>query len=59
MVLEKEVLRMILACKYAGKNQIPYLGICLGMQVALEFARNVLKLKEPIARFDLKQKSCN
>ena len=38
---------MILACKYARENQIPYLGICLGMQVALiEFARNVLKLKE-------------
>ena len=38
---------MILACKYARANQIPYLGICLGMQVALiEFARNVLKLKD-------------
>ncbi|MDA9805603.1 CTP synthase [Gammaproteobacteria bacterium] len=38
---------MILACKYARENQIPYLGICLGMQVALiEFARNVLKLKD-------------
>ena len=37
---------MILACKFARENQIPYLGICLGMQVALiEFARNVLKLK--------------
>ena len=37
---------MILACKYARENQIPYLGICLGMQVGLiEFSRNVLKLK--------------
>ena len=37
---------MILACKYARENQIPYLGICLGMQVAMiEYARNVLKLK--------------
>ena len=37
---------MILACKYARENKIPYLGICLGMQVALiEYARNVLKLK--------------
>tara|TARA_Y100000389_G_scaffold18688_1_gene16203 strand:- start:102 stop:1730 length:1629 start_codon:yes stop_codon:yes gene_type:complete len=37
---------MILACKYARENQIPYLGICLGMQVALiEYARNVIKLK--------------
>lgn len=34
---------MILAAKYARENQIPYLGICLGMQVAvIEFARNVL-----------------
>ena len=37
---------MIHACKFARENKIPYLGICLGMQVALiEFARNVLKLK--------------
>ncbi|MEG1501798.1 MAG: CTP synthase [Synergistaceae bacterium] len=34
---------MILAAKYARENDIPYLGICLGMQVvAIEFARNVL-----------------
>ena len=32
----------ILAAKYARENNIPYLGICLGMQVALiEYARNV------------------
>lgn len=32
----------ILAAQYARENKIPYLGICLGMQVALiEFARNV------------------
>ena len=38
---------MILACKFARENNIPYLGICLGMQVAIiEFARNVLKLKK-------------
>jgi len=31
----------ILAVKYARENNIPYLGICLGMQLALiEFARN-------------------
>ena len=37
---------MILACKYARENKIHYLGICLGMQVALiEYARNVLKLR--------------
>jgi len=32
----------VLACEYARKNNIPYLGICLGMQIAvIEFARNV------------------
>ena len=32
----------ILAAKYARENKIPYLGLCLGMQVAIiEFARNV------------------
>ncbi len=35
------------AVRYARENQIPYLGICLGMQsVVIEFARNVLGLKE-------------
>lgn len=33
----------ILACKYAREHNVPYLGICLGMQVAaIEFARGVL-----------------
>ncbi|MCI6254399.1 CTP synthase [Eubacterium coprostanoligenes] len=33
----------ILACNYARTHNIPYLGICLGMQIAIiEFARNVL-----------------
>jgi CTP synthase len=32
----------LFACKYARENKIPFLGICLGMQMAvLEFARNV------------------
>ncbi|KAL3827713.1 hypothetical protein ACJIZ3_016515 [Penstemon smallii] len=35
----------ILAAKYARENKIPYLGICLGMQIAvIEFARSVLGL---------------
>ena len=38
---------MIVAAEYARKNLIPYLGICLGMQVAvIEYARNVLNLKK-------------
>lgn len=33
---------MILSAKYARENNIPYFGICLGMQIAvIEFARNV------------------
>lgn len=34
---------MIKAAEYCRKNNVPYLGVCLGMQVAaVEFARNVL-----------------
>ena len=36
---------MILAAEYARVNKIPYLGICLGMQVAaIEFARNICQM---------------
>jgi len=35
----------ILAARFARENKVPYLGICLGMQVAaIEFARNVIGL---------------
>ncbi len=38
---------MITSVKYARENNIPFLGICLGMQISLiEFARNVLGLKD-------------
>ena len=38
---------MITAIKYVRENKIPFLGICLGMQMAcIEFARNVLKLND-------------
>ena len=37
----------ILACRYAREENIPFLGICLGMQCAvIEFARNVLQLPQ-------------
>ena len=37
----------ITAVKYARENKIPFLGICLGMQMAVvEFCRNVLGLKD-------------
>lgn len=43
---ERGVNEMVLACRYARENNIPYFGICLGMQVAvIEYARNVLGLK--------------
>ncbi|KAI4364990.1 hypothetical protein MLD38_021018 [Melastoma candidum] len=37
----------ILAAKYARESRVPFLGICLGMQIAvIEFARFVLGLKD-------------
>lgn len=37
----------IAAIRYARENKIPYLGLCLGMQVAIiEFARNVCKMEK-------------
>lgn len=37
----------IIAVKYVRENNIPFLGICLGMQCAvIEYARNVLNLKD-------------
>ena len=37
----------IRAAQYARENKIPYLGICLGMQVAaIDFARNVAGMKD-------------
>ncbi|NMB95037.1 MAG: CTP synthase, partial [Clostridiaceae bacterium] len=43
---ERGVEGKITAVKYARENNVPYLGICLGMQIAvIEFARNVCNLK--------------
>ncbi len=44
---ERGVEGKIKAIQYAREEKIPFLGICLGMQLAMvEFARNVLKLED-------------
>lgn len=43
---ERGIVGKIEAIRYARENNIPFLGICLGMQCAvIEFARNVLHLE--------------
>lgn len=43
---ERGVEGKILAIQYAREQKVPYLGICLGMQMAVvEYARNVAKLE--------------
>jgi CTP synthase len=42
---ERGIEGKIKAAQYARENNVPYLGLCLGMQIAtIEFARHVLKL---------------
>ncbi|MGL4474100.1 MAG: CTP synthase [Shewanella sp.] len=44
---ERGIEGKIMAAKYARENNLPYFGICLGMQVALiEFARNVAGMEK-------------
>jgi CTP synthase len=45
----------IRAARFARENKVPYLGLCLGMQVmCVEFARHVLRSEEPNStEFDL------
>jgi len=52
---ERGIEGKIATAKYARENNIPYLGICLGMQCAvIEFARNVCGLKGAnSAEFDI------
>ena len=49
---------IFLTCQYARENNIPFLGICLGMQIAIiEYARNVLGIKEATStEFDVSAK---
>lgn len=52
---ERGIEGKIEAARYAREQKLPYLGLCLGMQIAtIEFARNVLKLeKAHSTEFDL------
>ena len=44
---ERGIEGMIQTIKYARENKIPFLGICLGMQMSVvEYARNILGLKD-------------
>ena len=44
---ERGVEGKLQAIEYARVNKIPYLGICLGMQLAiLEYAKNVLNIED-------------
>ena len=43
---ERGIEGKIIAARYAREKKVPYLGLCLGMQIAtIEFARNVLRLE--------------
>ena len=49
----------IKSIQYARENKIPFLGICLGMQLAMiEYARNILKIEDATSvEFDEKTKN--
>ncbi|MGP4713391.1 MULTISPECIES: CTP synthase [unclassified Psychrobacter] len=52
---ERGTMGKIKAITYARENNIPYLGICLGMQLAvIEYARNVLGIDANSSEFDRK-----
>ena len=48
---ERGIEGMIVTAKYCRENNIPYLGICLGMQIAvIEFARDVCSMEKANSR---------
>nr|WP_317198656.1 CTP synthase [uncultured Psychrobacter sp.] len=52
---ERGTMGKIKAITYARENNIPYIGICLGMQLAvIEYARNVLGIDANSSEFDRK-----
>lgn len=52
---ERGTMGKMKAITYARENKVPYLGICLGMQLAvIEYARNVLNIDANSSEFDRK-----
>ena len=52
---ERGTVGKLKAVTYARENNVPYLGICLGMQLAvIEYARNVLRIDANSSEFDRK-----
>lgn len=48
---ERGIEGMVAACRYARENDIPYLGLCLGMQISvIEFARDVAGIEDANSR---------
>lgn len=48
---------MICACRWARENNVPYFGICLGMQISvIEYARSMCGLKDANSREFTRQK---
>ncbi len=48
---ERSLIGKIEAIKYARENNVPFFGICLGMQLAtIEYARNVVGIKDAISQ---------
>ena len=52
---------MAKCANYARTKDIPYLGLCLGMQImVIEYSRNVLNLDDAnSSEFDQNSKPCN
>ncbi|WP_201583362.1 CTP synthase [Psychrobacter immobilis] len=52
---ERGTMGKMKAITYARENNVPYLGICLGMQLAvIEYARNVMNIDANSSEFDRK-----
>ena len=55
---ERGVSGKMLSIKYARENQIPFFGICFGMQIAcIEFAKNVCGIEDATSREFIDNKS--